>query len=231
MLHDVGLLALSADLRRRCELGFDERDTLWRGHVEEGHRLLSGAIDAAAAGVVLNHHQHYDGSGFPTRANLAGVVRSQQGPGIHVFSRIACVADHFDRLRHAPDGTVRPRVRVLRQMLFARLRRRFDPVVLGALLRVVPAYPPGSMVRLSTGHDAVVVGWDPGTPCRPTIRRIALHGDAAGGTWQGEPMGLVDHPPITVVEHDGVDVSGDNFEVPRPLQGVIIDPDSVIDAV
>jgi hypothetical protein len=229
MLHDVGLLRLPPELHRRCELGFDEDDARWREHVEIGHRLLSGAIDAAAAGIVLNHHQHFDGSGFPARANLAGTLQSQHGQAIHVFSRIVCVTDHFDRLRHGGDGPPVPRVRVLRQMLLSRVRRRFDPVVLGALLRVVPAYPPGSSVRLSTGHQAIVVGWDPASPCRPVVRRIDLTVPHVGSEWRGEPIDLATQPQLTIVEHDGADVSGENFEVPAALRGVTIDPEAAIE--
>src|SRR5207247_1230985 len=90
-----------------------------------------------------------------------------------VFARIVCLANHFDRLRQLGDGSVQPRVRVLKQMISTTLATRFDPVILGALPLVVPAFPPGSMVRLNTGDMAVVTNWHPEAPCQPVVQVIS----------------------------------------------------------
>ena len=56
----------------------------------EGHDLLSDkAILKAAAIVAHQHHEKWDGSGYPKKL---------QGENIHIFGRITAIADVFDAL-------------------------------------------------------------------------------------------------------------------------------------
>jgi HD-GYP domain-containing protein (c-di-GMP phosphodiesterase class II) len=217
MLHDIGMSALSPDIRRRYELTRNEEDPQWRRHVEIGHRMVSGSVPPAAAGVVRHHHQHYDGSGFPTSIDEMGRPRGLAGDDIHVFARIVCLANHFDRMRYAGDGSILPRVRVLKQLMFSPLATRFDPVILGALPLVVPAFAPGSIVRLSNGDPAVVLQWHAEAPCQPLVQVLAA------GNFLGQSHAVANRSPVqydlrercdlTVVEHDGVDISRDSFRL------------------
>ncbi len=223
MLHDVGKTQIDSAVRDRYERTRDQGDPHYREHVTIGHKMLSGAIASSAVGVVLHHHQHFDGSGFPTAAGLDGVQRGLAGESIHVFARIACVANHFDRLRRPFDGSIQPRVRVLRTMLGTNLASRFDPVILAMLPAVVPAYPPGSIVKLSNNLRTVVVEWHTEAPCQPTVQALddstTLIGDeapafdSAAAPPSGRQIDLRQEPEIRVVEHDGIDVSGDNFRL------------------
>jgi HD-GYP domain-containing protein (c-di-GMP phosphodiesterase class II) len=214
MLHDIGMTSLPSDVRDRYERTRDEADPQWRRHVVIGHKMVSGTVPASASGVVLHHHQHFDGSGFPEAKGETGLFHGLRGENIHVFARIVCVANHFDRLRQLGDGTVQPRVRVLKQMLSAPLATRFDPVILGALPLVVPAFSPGSMVMLSSGECAIVTDWHPDAPCQPTVRVIEKKPER-GATCPRE-VDLRQHASITIVEHDGLDVSHDSFRVVPP---------------
>lgn len=163
LLADVGMELIDTHSR----LTNDEESPGWQRHVALGHQLLTGRIPPAAAGVVLHHHQYFDGSGFPKVGEETLV-----GEAIHVFPRIVCVADHFDRLRYRDDGSIVPRWEVLERMRSLELVHRFDPVVLDALEAVVPAFSPGSVVTLSDGRSAVVTTWNCDAPSDPSVRVI-----------------------------------------------------------
>lgn len=208
MLHDIGYLKLDPAVRERFERTRNENDPEWQQHVVLGHRFISGSTRPSAAGVVLQHHQHYDGSGFPREIDADGRYRGLMGEEIHVFARIVCVANHFDRLRHPGDGIVLPRVTALRKMLFTPLSARFDPVVLAELPRVVPAYAPGAVITLSNGESAMVVDWDKDDPCRPVVR-VRESADSA----TGPIIDLREHRTLCVVEQDGFDVRRENFSL------------------
>ena len=62
-----------------------------------------------------------------------------------------------------------PTVRALRLTLEQVRAGRLDPVVFNALLAVVPAFAPGSIVTISDGRRCVVTGWDPVRPCSPMV--------------------------------------------------------------
>jgi HD-GYP domain-containing protein (c-di-GMP phosphodiesterase class II) len=225
MLHDIGKTQIDPQVRDRYERTRDAGDPHYREHCALGHRMLSGAIAPSAVGVVLHHHQHFDGSGFPTSPGIDGLQRGLAGEDIHVFARIACVANHFDRLRRPFDGPPLPRVRVLRTMLGTALASRFDPVILATLPAVVPAYPPGSIVKLSSGVRAVVVRWHTEAPCQPTVQTLdeaaavpMPDGSAISplDDSPGREIDLRQEPDLRIVEHDSVDVSGDNFRLVSP---------------
>lgn len=214
MLHDIGVMELDPVLRRKGMNAYICDDPMYLRHVELGHRLVSGRIDPSAAGIVLHHHQHYDGSGYPHRPDEQGEQRGLAGEHIHIFARICCVADHFDRLRSGVDGRLRPRVEVLHRMLVGPLRQRFDPEILRALPEVVPAFAPGSIVRLSDASEAVVVSWDPADPCRPTVQRL-VDGllPSAGGSKPPDAIDLRKADDLHIVEQDGVPVEAYLFEL------------------
>jgi HD-GYP domain-containing protein (c-di-GMP phosphodiesterase class II) len=213
-LHDVGMIGLEPEVRERHERSHDERDSEWRQHVTIGHKMISGNIPPSAAGIVLHHHQHFDGSGFPAAIGEDGRPRGLAGEDIHVFARIVCVANHFDRLRRPPGGILQPRVRVLKQMLTGRIATRFDPVILATLPVVAPAFPPGTQVTLNSGERAVVVECHTEAPCQPTVQIMNAEEPWREKVEQEQTqIDLRQRPDLRVAEHEGADVSDDQFRL------------------
>ena len=213
-LHDVGMIGLESEVRERFEQTYDERDPQWRQHVNLGHKMISGSIPPAAAGIVLHHHQHFDGTGFPDTMGNDGRPRGLAGEDIHVFARIVCVANHFDRLRRLPGGNLQPRVRVLKQMLAGPFTPRFDPIILATLPVIAPAFPPGTQVTLSSGERAVVIAVHTEAPCQPTVQVLNVEEPwRVAEAGQTEPIDLRQRPDLRIVEHENIDVSDDQFRL------------------
>jgi putative two-component system response regulator len=91
-LHDVGKIGIPDwVLLKAGRLTPDERTIIER-HCELGHALLSGSTSPVltlAASVALNHHERWDGNGYPNR---------RSGEDIPLEARITAVADVFDAL-------------------------------------------------------------------------------------------------------------------------------------
>ena len=91
-LHDVGKIGIPDwVLRKPGRLTPDERTIIER-HCELGHALLSGSnspVLQLAASVALNHHERWDGNGYP---------HHRHGDDIPLEARITAVADVFDAL-------------------------------------------------------------------------------------------------------------------------------------
>jgi len=221
LLHDIGMLRLDPDTLRRWIEGHDETDREWRKHVLLGYELVRGEVDPSAAAVVLHHHQRFDGRGFPSIPRLGHEAKPLEGARIHIFARIVAVADMFDRIRHGyadPTETQKGKsmtvVRALAQMRDRAVGSRLDPMVFKALLTVVPAYPPGSLVTLNTGARAVVTDWFSDDPCRPVVRVLPGHFDATDLSLEIDDM-----PRLSLREEGGVfithlgdeEVANDNF--------------------
>lgn len=241
IFHDIGLLRMEPDALAAWLKSKDEMDPVWREHVKLGHSMVRDHFDAAAAAVVLHHHQRFDGSGFHARRGADGSTVPLRGSEIHIFARIAAVADEFDRLRSpafAPGETAgssevtgMPTVRALAMMRKMGERGLFDPVVVDALGDVVPPFAPGSVVQLSDGRIGAVMEWNTKYPCWPRvavfqgrslwdeeeIEEIDL--GARAELWQDLERrrvmwkrGLLLDGPLQVVRAEGHDVRGDVLE-------------------
>lgn len=207
MLHDIGVTLLPKEVVDRYQATHDDTDPAWREHPALGFRAVRGRIEPAAATVVLHHHQQFDGTGYAGKD-----FPVQQGEGIHIFARIASVADVFTRLRHHAKGQTMPQVWALNAMLSDKLRTRFDANVLRALVEVVPPYPPGSQVLLSDGTEAVVIDHHIADPCNPVVQCLPEDGLRPGSEKPlGERINLREIDELTIVACDGQRTEPYNF--------------------
>jgi HD-GYP domain-containing protein (c-di-GMP phosphodiesterase class II) len=151
LLHDIGKVRIPQSLLNRAtELGPQDQDLLNR-HPAHGGNILRDleGLGRIAAVCALEHHVHFDGGGYPA---LVGKTRP------HLFSRIVAVADAYDTVTSARRGTQRPlRVDLAMRWIAVGLGSVYDPVVGKAFLRMMGAYPVGSLVQLDRGELAVVM--------------------------------------------------------------------------
>ncbi|MFB2644059.1 DUF3369 domain-containing protein [Shewanella bicestrii] len=94
-MHDIGKIAIpDAVLLKPGKLD-DQEWSVMRQHPSIGYQILANSerpILKAAAIIALQHHEKYDGSGYPSN------LKQDQ---IHIFARIVAIADVFDALSHA----------------------------------------------------------------------------------------------------------------------------------
>jgi HD-GYP domain-containing protein (c-di-GMP phosphodiesterase class II) len=106
ILHDVGKVAISdLVLKKKGSLSPEEKYHV-RCHTVFGARLFVNANspwDRIAAEVALNHHERWDGTGYPGRLEDIFAKHIVFGPGkkgdeIPLLARIVTLADVFDSL-------------------------------------------------------------------------------------------------------------------------------------
>ena len=94
-MHDIGKVGIpDAILNAPRKLSFDEFEIM-KTHASLGYDMLKSSnkpILQAAAIVANEHHEKYDGSGYPN---------AKVGEDIHIYGRITAVADVFDALGSA----------------------------------------------------------------------------------------------------------------------------------
>jgi HD-GYP domain-containing protein (c-di-GMP phosphodiesterase class II) len=172
LLHDVGKTRVPKEiLDKPSRLTPAEMEEIKR-HPAYGYEMVRGKVPPSAAMVVLNHHQRWDGTGYPDQVDPVSGEKQPPlaGKRIHVFGRLATVADVFDATTSKRVySDAKPSVQALSEMLRYN-RGFFDPVVERAFFEVMPAFPIGQIVRLSNGFEAVVVDFNPAAPCQPNVK-------------------------------------------------------------
>jgi len=113
MLHDVGKVAISDVILKKPARFNDEEFRIMKQHTVLGARLFSNRqsdFDDAAAEVALNHHERWDGSGYPGFVDVAtgqslpgydlpdGTPQGKKESEIPIFGRIVALADVYDAL-------------------------------------------------------------------------------------------------------------------------------------
>lgn len=210
IFHDIGALALPAEVRERFARTGNDNDPEWQQHVQMGYAMVRGELHPAASAVVLHHHQRFDGTGYPARRSPTGIASSVVGEHIHIFARVAAVADMFQRLVERPGV---PAVRALGLLQQKPFTDWFDPIVMKALMNVVPPYAPGTLVTLNDRRRGVVVAWTPKAPCRPTVELLPSPAIARNNEYaERERIDLREHPEVSVAFAGGEHVEPYNYE-------------------
>lgn len=165
LLHDVGNIFIPKSIMQKpTALSADEYNVV-KQHTEMGFQFLRDHFDISIDACIgaLQHHENYDGSGYPNR------LRQDK---ISIYGRIIAVTDVYDAL--VSRRPFREPMYPCEAMEFMSFNAgiMFDPDIVAILRRVVAFYPTGVDVELSSGVRCIVVGNYVGGSDRPRLRLI-----------------------------------------------------------
>ncbi|MCP4247473.1 MAG: HD domain-containing protein [bacterium] len=199
MLHDLGKLGLPVEFHEPHFFEDAAAADEYRTHPERGYDAIRGRVEATAAVVVRQHHQRFDGRGFPAPKPLPGkeTALPQEGTNIHVFARIVAVANAIDGLTSACAKRGEPLMAALCRIQGPSFSGMFDPIVLDAALRAIPPFPLGTCVMLSDGSQAVITDLNESAPCCPKVGPILAPGVAQSGAYREIDLAAPGGPSVT----------------------------------
>lgn len=165
ILHDIGKKYVPIEILDKQGKLTKEEFELIQMHPEYGYRMLteSQIISSVTRAAVLQHHERFDGSGYP---------KGLKGKKITLFGRILAIADTYDamtsdrayRTAFLPSETI--------EYLMGDGNRLYDSQLIEYFLKCIAVYPLGSCVELSDGTIGIVIQNYSDCILRPQIRDI-----------------------------------------------------------
>jgi putative nucleotidyltransferase with HDIG domain len=161
MFHDVGRTEIPDRILLKTDPWTKAERELYEMHcqfgVEMGKRLQ---LAPGAIAIIQDHHELFDGSGYPRR--LAGEA-------VGLLARMVAIANYYDDLCNPQDIANALTPHEALSLMFAKLRSKFDPKLLQVMVRCLGVYPPGTIVQLSNGVLGMVATINAARPMKPTI--------------------------------------------------------------
>ncbi|GIO13628.1 hypothetical protein J19TS2_31830 [Cohnella xylanilytica] len=131
-MHDIGKVAIPDSVLNKPGKLTDEEYEIIKSHTKIGHQLLRGSrreLLSAAAIVAEQHHEKWDGGGYPN---------GLKGEEIHIFGRITAVADVFDALSAERVYKAAWPLEKIEKLFREERGRHFDPAVVDVFFAELP---------------------------------------------------------------------------------------------
>ncbi len=165
LLIDAGMVKMPAYIAYKQSNLSDHEFNLIKTHPLHGYRLIKqlGKVREKSALVGLQHHEYFDGKGYP---------RGLKGNQIDEYARIAAIADSYEAQISSRSYREKQSFYHAMKNLLSSGVNRFDPVIIRVFLSRMSVYPIGSLVELNDGSVGLVIGSVPRKPLRPIIKLI-----------------------------------------------------------
>lgn len=161
LFHDLGELEIPDRIVRQLAPLNRSETALLQMHCQYGVNLAGKmALPADVQQVIAQHHEKVDGSGYPQ-----GVTAAQMS----LPARIVSLVNAYDELCNPPNPAQALTPHEALSCMFAQQRSQYDALALGAFVRCMGVYPPGTIVVLSNGAIAMVVSVNTAKPLRPVV--------------------------------------------------------------
>lgn len=161
LFHDVGCREIPSKILLKTDPLTQAEHSLYERHCEYGVEIGKQLkFNPATLAIIREHHEAYDGSGYPGRI---------KGETINLLARIVAIANRYDELCNPAKITNALTPHEALALMFARLRGKFDPKLLQVFIRCLGVYPPGTIVQLSNGIIGMVATINTAQPMKPMV--------------------------------------------------------------
>jgi putative nucleotidyltransferase with HDIG domain len=160
LLHDIGRIVFRrAHISSGLKLNPKDEDL---EHTETGYAYLwnFGGFSQSALKMVMNHHERYDGKGYP---------RALKGTNLTDWDQLLILANTFDNLTWNRQTGIRSGFHDALSSMIQNGSKYVRKGIITAAVQTFGYYPPGSWVKLNNGEVGIVSKAHPGSPLKPVV--------------------------------------------------------------
>lgn len=163
--YDIGMIVTPPEvIAKKPSQRSEEEKRAYAQHTSLGYVMLTenASVPATSAAVVLQHHEHQDGSGYPLK------LKGDNGPPlkdisrrnmIHRFAEIVMVANTYDMLTTGREVEKKLDIRDTIRELIKMSGTAANSEVVKALVSIVPLFPVGARVRIVNAPRPEFIGF------------------------------------------------------------------------
>ncbi|MCL1911864.1 MAG: HD-GYP domain-containing protein [Leptospirales bacterium] len=166
MLIDAGMIKVPMYILRKQSNLTEHEFKQIKTHPVLGYKAVRelGKVSELSAEVSLQHHEQFDGKGYP---------RGLRGNDISEFARIASIADSYEA--QITSRSYKKKIFFYQAMrnLISSAVNKFDPLILKTFLVRMSVYPIGSIVVLNDKSIGIVISSSTHKPLRPILKLVS----------------------------------------------------------
>ena len=165
LLHDVGKATIPYSILNKPGKLTDAEFEQIKTHVVQSKIILEDTpgISPVALSVAAQHHERYDGSGYPNKL---------KGNAINRYGQMSAIVDVYDAITSNRCYHVGMQPTEALRKILEWSESHFNPELTQGFIRSLGIYPTGSLVRLESGRLAVVDEQYPGKLTEPRVKVI-----------------------------------------------------------
>ena len=162
LLHDLGMVRVPSYITEKQGSLTEEEYNRIKTHPIYGYRIITKELELTneIATIALQHHETYDGTGYP---------RKSKGEGISEFAKVVSICDVYAAMTRKRSYREEHLSYNAMKNILSESNRKFDPHIVKAFLSNMAIHPVGSIVQLNNNVIGRVVSANPELPLRPRI--------------------------------------------------------------
>lgn len=162
LFHDIGKSRIEKKVLRKPPPLTKAESELIQLHPKYGVEIAtqSGGFPPEATQIIFQHHEQYNGQGYPQRLRGEQITR---------LARITAIVDEYDNLCNPLDLEKSMTPYQALSYMYTKRQDRLDMELFSIFIRSLGIYPPGTVVKLSNGMHGIVISINPQNPLKPSL--------------------------------------------------------------
>ena len=165
LLHDIGKMKVPDEILNKPGKLTAEEFEIMKKHPTYGYELLKNDkhVSADSLDIVLSHHEHTNGSGYPN-----ALTEHEIKP----LTRIVCIVDVYDAVTSGRvyHNAMTPHDAL--KKMYNWTQGNFDQALVEIFIKSLGIYPIGTIVELTTGQTAIVSSINEDHHLKPTVMLV-----------------------------------------------------------